>query len=81
MLFRTLRAEMVKQNVTRDDLAKWLGCSKATLCANFTGRRSFSLQDVYIIMDKLNLPYSEISAYFPPNGVDGLEQMQGKAVL
>lgn len=81
MLYRTLRAEMVKQNVTRDDLSKWLGCSKATVSADFTGKRSFSMQDVYIIMDKLNLPYTEIATYFPPNGIDGLEMMQGRAAV
>ena len=56
MLFRTLRAELLRQSVTREDLADLLGCSKATLSADFTGKRSFSMQDVYIIMDKLNLP-------------------------
>lgn len=79
MLYRTLRAEMVRQNVTRDDLAGWLGCSKGTLCADFTGKRSFSMQDVYIIMDRLDLPYAEIMNYFPPNGIDGLQLMREEA--
>lgn len=77
MLFRTLRAEMVKQGVSREDFAEWLGCSKATVSADFTGKRSFSMQDVYIIMDRLNLPYEEIQTYFPPNGIDGLQLMRG----
>ena len=81
MLFRTLRAELLRQNVPRDELADLLGCSKATLCANFTCKRSFSMQDVYIIMDRLNLPYVEIPTYFPPNGIDGMERIKrGEAV-
>lgn len=81
MLFRTLRAELLRQSVTREDLADLLGCSKATLSADFTGKRSFSMQDVYIIMDKLNLPYTQIATFFPPNGIDGLELMQGRAAV
>lgn len=81
MLFRTLRAELLRQNVSRDELADLLGCSKATLSADFTGRRSFSMQDVYIIMDRLSLPYADISRFFPPNGIDGMERIKrGEAV-
>lgn len=54
MQFKNLHAEMARNNVSVDDIAKALHCTSQNVYAKFRGETQFSLLDLRIIQALLN---------------------------
>lgn len=67
--FRTLKAEMKKQHLDTAGLAGLCGCSMTTMYAALRGDREWTLEEMYITLDALSIPYSEMSTIFPRRGM------------
>lgn len=67
--FRVLRAEMKRQGINAEGLAGLCGCSTSTMCAALRGDSEWKLEWMYITMDALGAPYSEMATLFPRRGV------------
>ncbi len=69
--YAKLRGRMAELGVTGETLANYIGRSKTYVSNRMTrGSRSYSwtVDEVYKILDFLEIPQSEIFTYFPPNG-------------
>ena len=69
--YRMLRHAMDAADRTRDDLSRALGRSATYISQRFQGMRSWTLDDIYIILDMLNVPASEMAVYFPNEKIKG----------
>lgn len=67
--FRALRLEMKKQRLDVAGLAGLCGCSATTLYSALRGDREWTLEEMYITLDALGLPYSEMPTLFPRHGM------------
>ena len=61
---------MYENQVTQDELSAVIDKSYGYVSERMTGKKSFRMEDVYSICDYLEIPYSEIYIYFPPNGME-----------
>ena len=62
--FVGLRIEMLRKDVTQQDLARELHLSNGAVHNKFVGRSQFTFAEAYSIMDLLSLPSEQISTYF-----------------
>lgn len=62
-MYKNLEAEMVREGVTRNDLAKTLGVRYATVIDKLKGRYSFTLDEAFIIRNK-HFPHFSIEYLF-----------------
>lgn len=67
--FRELRKEMKKQRLDVAELAERCGCSQTTMRSALRGEREWKLEEMYITLDALGLPYSEMPTLFPRHGM------------
>ena len=68
-LYSELRKEMHRKGVTSGDIAKWLGISSPSVSARFTARIPWEVTEIYIILDKMHLPYHKLHVLFPKDGM------------
>ena len=68
MRFIKLRGAIIQSGYQHTELAKAIGICPASLSSRINGKKPFTLDEMYQIMDKLKLPYSELHTYFPKNG-------------
>lgn len=66
--YAKLRGRMRELDITGEALALYLGRSKSYVSRRLVKKESWDIDDVYKILDHLDLPLSEIYTYFPPNG-------------
>lgn len=66
--YRKLRTLLFENDITQRDIAEMTGRSLAYVNNCFCRRTEWTLTDIYIICDKLKIPYADISIYFPNNG-------------
>ncbi|MCM1330021.1 MAG: DUF739 family protein [Ruminococcus sp.] len=66
--YAKLRGRMAEMEVTGEDLANHIERSKTYVSNRLTHSYSWSIDEVYKILDFLEIPESEIFTYFPPNG-------------
>lgn len=59
-LYRNLKALLVKNGLTQNDLAKILNVDKATMSMRFTGKRDFTKSEIDTIINLFGLSYEEI---------------------
>ena len=64
-MFLELKAEVKRQGKKMKDLADWLGMTESQLSKKLNGVNPLRLEEVYGIMDFLELPLSELPQYFP----------------
>ena len=62
-----LRGKMFEKDVKGYDIANLLGCGNGYVSERLTGKRSFTIEEAYKILDYLDLPAEDIFTYFPPN--------------
>ena len=67
--YRVLRKELKAHGLEISTVAELCGCSASKIYKNLAAHTPWSQDDIYIIMDALNLPYSEIPAVFPRGGM------------
>ena len=73
MRFTKLRGAIIQSGYQHTELAKAIGLCPASLSARITAKKPFTLDEMYQIMDKLKLPYSELHTYFPKNGKESIK--------
>ena len=74
--YAKLRGRMAELEITGEALANYLGRCKAHVSTRMNLRYSWTVDEVYKILDFLEIPVEEIFTYFPPNG--GLPQKEVK---
>lgn len=67
MLHRNLKMAMAGSGYSQNDLAKVMGHSKTYVSFRMSSKASWTMDDVYKICDVLEIPYTQISEYFPPS--------------
>jgi transcriptional regulator with XRE-family HTH domain len=67
--YKKLRAKLLLDGITQEQLAKRLGLATCTVSLYFTGRIKWRIDQIYKVCDCLGIPYAEISEYFPKGGV------------
>ena len=67
--FRKLRIRMYEYGISQANLAERMGCSVTYIANRFSAKNPFSLNDIYFIIDILEIPKTEVLDYFPENGV------------
>ena len=66
--YAKLRGKMAEMDVTGEALANFLDKSRGYVSNRLSKNISWSIDEVYKILDFLELPAEEIFIYFPPNG-------------
>lgn len=66
--YAKLRGKMAEMEVTGEALANFLNRSTAYVSIRLSKNISWSIDEVYKILDFLEIPMEEIFTYFPPNG-------------
>lgn len=67
---RLLKAAIVKSGLSREELAKKIGVSTTTLSYKISGKRVWTRDNMYSIMNALNLTESEMVDIFFADNVD-----------
>lgn len=68
MKYQKLRDKMKNMDVRGGELAKLLHIHQSALSQRMTGRTSWHTDEAYLVMQYLDIPFSDIYYYFPPNG-------------
>ena len=55
--YEVLREELRNRGYSAQDVAGWLNLSPACASARMTGRTIWSIEEIYVVMDKLGLDY------------------------
>ena len=64
-----LRAVMVRHGYNGHTLAEAIGVSPNTVSSSLCGKRAWTSNEMYKIMDLFKLPYSLLPIIFPKNGI------------
>lgn len=64
-----LRAVMVRHGYNGQLLAEAIGVSPNTVSSSLCGKRPWTSDEMYMIMDLFHLPYSLLPVIFPKNGI------------
>ena len=67
--FRELRKEMKKQRLDVAELAERCGCSQTTMRSALRGEREWKLEEMYVTLDALGIPYEAMPKIFPRHGM------------
>lgn len=67
-LFRALRVALLEADVRQCDVAKRLDMTPESFSQRMTAKVDFKLEEMYIIMEMLELPQDKLSYYFPRGG-------------
>ncbi len=66
--YTKLRMKMVEQDIRSIDIATLLNRSESYVSHRMSGKIYYwDLNEAYMILDYLGVPYTEIAEYFPPN--------------
>ena len=63
--FRLLKTTLFRDGIEQKYLCELMGYSQHYITERMTGRRGWSLEDIYFLMDLLNIPYDQMHIYFP----------------
>lgn len=66
--FNDLRKEIFLADLTHKDMAEKLGMSERSFSFRMCAQGTFSLDEMYDILDILNIDYSEMPRLFPKGG-------------
>lgn len=67
--YKSLWAEMTRQDISTYDLAEMLGKSPSTINSRLSGHATWTLKDAYKVLDLLEISHDKLHVFFPPNGV------------
>ncbi len=67
-MFKKLKTEMFAQDIDQKYLCEKLGKSQTYITQRMTGKKPWTMADVYIICDLLKIPYANIAVFFPNGG-------------
>lgn len=63
--FRLVKGAMMQQGIEQKYLCELMNRSQKYISERMTGRRGWSLWDMYFLMDLLNIPHDQMHIYFP----------------
>lgn len=63
--YHKLKCRMFEKEQTQADIAKEMGVSMTFISRRLTGKAQWELETVYKVCDILEIPYTEISVYWP----------------
>ncbi len=66
--YAKLRGELMAREISHEDFAKGIGMSLSALSRKINAHVMWDLNEVYRVMDFLELPYTVIPDYFPKDG-------------
>ena len=67
-LFRELRARMMLNGDTQADLSRALLLGKTMISHKLTAKRPWTLEEMYVLLDRYQIPYDQMHIYFPKDG-------------
>jgi transcriptional regulator with XRE-family HTH domain len=67
--FRVLRGQMAAEGLTQADVARKLLVSPDTISNKMRGIYSWTLDEMYTLMDIINWPYDRMHELFPKDGI------------
>lgn len=67
--FRVLRGQMAAEGLTQADVARKLLVSPDTISNKMRGIYSWTLEEMYALMDLLDWPYDRMHELFPRGGI------------
>lgn len=68
--FKKLKTLMFSNDIDQKTLCVELGKSQTYLTNRMTGKQPFEIDVVYAICDYFEIPYEQISEYFPPSDIE-----------
>lgn len=66
--YAMLRGVMVANDDTQESIGRLLLLTKAAVSHRFNNHTPWKLDEMYMLMDRYHLPYSELNLYFPKDG-------------
>ena len=67
-LYRKLRALMYEYGDTQEELAYYLDRSVATISLRLCGKSHWTVQEMYLLMDRYHIPDNQLHMIFPRSG-------------
>lgn len=68
-LYRKLRGRMAEYDDRQQDASEAIGISLMALNKKLNGKSEFTLREAYGLLDRYDVPHSEIGEYFPAGGI------------
>lgn len=68
-LYRKLWGLMAENGDTQRDVARVLLVSPQSVCDRMCGRQMWKLDEMYLLLDRYRVPYSEMHIVFPKGGI------------
>ncbi|MEG0941619.1 MAG: hypothetical protein RSE64_06945 [Oscillospiraceae bacterium] len=68
-MFRKLRGKFWELDIDQKYLAQKFDCSVMTISHCMTGKKQWTLDWMYAILDLIDEPYDQLPTYFPKGGV------------
>jgi hypothetical protein len=63
-----LRGAMIAADIDESYLARKLLRGTTYISQRMVGKKPWAMDEVYTIMDLLQIPYDQMAVYFPPRG-------------
>ena len=78
--YQLLKDKLSNREYIREDICALLGKTDGYVAPRMTGKRPFSIDDVYKLLDAAEVEYkdSEIYKYFPPGGLHSKKKAKPK---
>lgn len=70
ILFKKLRGKLKEMDIDQKYLAKFFDLSQASISHRLTNHISWTLDEMYAVMDLILEPYELLNEYFPKGGRD-----------
>ena len=67
-MYRKLKGRMAENEIDQKCIREALGKSQTYITQRMTGRKPWTMDDVYILCNLLDISNGEISVFFPPKG-------------
>lgn len=67
-MFKKLKTALFANDIDQKMLCKKLGKSQTYITQRMMGRKPWTMDDVYVICELVNLPLNEVPIYFPRGG-------------
>ncbi len=60
-----LRAKLMQYGIEHDYLSELMGRGRTYISFRMMGKRGWTQEEMYFLMDLLKIPYEEMNSYFP----------------
>jgi len=67
-MYRYLSGRLKQLGIKHSDLARMMDLSPASISHRFTGKKPWSIEEMYFLLDLCRAQPEELHIYFPPRG-------------